>query len=623
MQGKKWSEKDKDWFEKYNLAKEYYLEHGNLKIPFRYSSLKDGIIINLGTWVMTQRQGYLKGTLSKERIDLLNEIGMVWKINNTYSWEYMYNLAKDYYLENNKLFSSTYKININDKNVLLGAWLRNQIKFYNEGKLSIEKIKLLENIGVQWKAEQRKRNRKDNRDKKWFSLYKEVLEFYKEHGNLIIPNDYLVTVSHEEILLKSWYKNQKSMLKLKELSAEKEKLINELIMLNENNKIKTENDKNWFEIYNVAVNYYKEHGDLKVPYTYVYEKDGIKINLGQWVISQRQNYGNNKISADKIKLLDKIGMKWEKKNWFTWEYVYKLAKDYYKEHGDLLVPRNLIVNVEGTDISLGNWIVNQRRSYKKKTLSSERIELLNEIGMKWEDVKQTTDDKNWLILFKNVVKYYEENETTNISSDYEVLIENKSINLNKWYTKQLYLCRNNKLSSERKKLIEAFSNKVNDKRAENLSRLKWMKNYELAKKYFMMHGNLRIPNTYEVEVNGEIIKLGDWINSQRSSYKGRRAKISEKQIKLLNEIGMIWEFNSERMANWLEKYKFIKEYYDKNGDLFFPKNYTIEVNGKIINLKEWLNAQKNLYKNGKLCIEKAKLLEEIGITSNNSKVLSK
>lgn len=623
MQGKKWSEKDKDWFEKYNLAKEYYLEHGNLKIPFRYSSLKDGIIINLGTWVMTQRQGYLKGTLSKERIDLLNEIGMVWKINNTYSWEYMYNLAKDYYLENNKLFSSTYKININDKNVLLGAWLRNQIKFYNEGKLSIEKIKLLENIGVQWKAEQRKRNRKDNRDKKWFSLYKEVLEFYKEHGNLIIPNDYLVTVSHEEILLKSWYKNQKSMLKLKELSAEKEKLINELIMLNENNKIKTENDKNWFEIYNVAVNYYKEHGDLKVPYTYVYEKDGIKINLGQWVISQRQNYGNNKISADKIKLLDKIGMKWEKKNWFTWEYVYKLANDYYKEHGDLLVPRNLIVNVEGTDISLGNWIVNQRRSYKKKTLSSERIELLNEIGMKWEDVKQTTDDKNWLILFKNVVKYYEENETTNISSDYEVLIENKSINLNKWYTKQLYLCRNNKLSSERKKLIEAFSNKVNDKRAENLSRLKWMKNYELAKKYFMMHGNLRIPNTYEVEVNGEIIKLGDWINSQRSSYKGRRAKISEKQINLLNEIGMIWEFNSERMTNWLEKYKFIKEYYDKNGDLFFPKNYTIEVNGKIINLKEWLNAQKNLYKNGKLSIEKAKLLEEIGITSNNSKVLSK
>lgn len=615
--------KDGKWLKKYNLAKEYYLEHGNLKIPFRYSSLKDGIIINLGTWVMTQRQGYLKGTLSKERIDLLNEIGMVWKINNTYSWEYMYNLAKDYYLENNKLFSSTYKININDKNVLLGAWLRNQIKFYNEGKLSIEKIKLLENIGVQWKAEQRKRNRKDNRDKKWFSLYKEVLEFYKEHGNLIIPNDYLVTVSHEEILLKSWYKNQKSMLKLKELSAEKEKLVNELIMLNENNKIKTENDKNWFEIYNVAVNYYKEHGDLKVPYTYVYEKDGIKINLGQWVISQRQNYGNNKISADKIKLLDKIGMKWEKKNWFTWEYVYKLAKDYYKEHGDLLVPRNLIVNVEGTDISLGNWIVNQRRSYKKKTLSSERIELLNEIGMKWEDVKQTTDDKNWLILFKNVVKYYEENETTNISSDYEVLIENKSINLNKWYTKQLYLCRNNKLSSERKKLIEAFSNKVNDKRAENLSRLKWMKNYELAKKYFMMHGNLRIPNTYEVEVNGEIIKLGDWINSQRSSYKGRRAKISEKQIKLLNEIGMIWEFNSERMANWLEKYKFIKEYYDKNGDLFFPKNYTIEVNGKIINLKEWLNAQKNLYKNGKLCIEKAKLLEEIGITSNNSKVLSK
>ncbi len=42
MQGKKWSEYDKDWFEKYSLAKEYYLEHGNLKIPVTYSCEKHG-----------------------------------------------------------------------------------------------------------------------------------------------------------------------------------------------------------------------------------------------------------------------------------------------------------------------------------------------------------------------------------------------------------------------------------------------------------------------------------------------------------------------------------------------------------------------------------------------------
>ena len=66
------------WMEKYNLAKKYYEEHGNLLIPRDYKVVLDnGKIINLGYWINMQRKAYKNQNnkhITKERIDLLNDI---------------------------------------------------------------------------------------------------------------------------------------------------------------------------------------------------------------------------------------------------------------------------------------------------------------------------------------------------------------------------------------------------------------------------------------------------------------------------------------------------------------------------------------------------------------------
>ncbi len=56
-----------------------------------------------------------------------------------------------------------------------------------------------------------------------------------------------------------------------------------------------------------------------------------------------------------------------------WDEIYKLAKQYYNENGNLLIPfRYATID----KIQLGRWIGTQRGLYKENNISKERIDLL-------------------------------------------------------------------------------------------------------------------------------------------------------------------------------------------------------------------------------------------------------
>lgn len=77
---------------------------------------------------------------------------------------------------------------------------------------------------------------------------------------------------------------------------------------------------------------------------------------------------------------------------------------------------------------------------------------------------------------------------------------------------------------------------------------KWQKKYDLARAYFDYFGNLGICQNFKtkngVDFDENGIALGSWINTVRCAYKGNSSSIiTEEQIHLLNEIGMIWDVN--------------------------------------------------------------------------------
>lgn len=391
-------------------------------------------------------------------------------------------------------------------------------------------------------------------------------------------------------------------------------------------------EESWLYIYNLAKEYYEKNGNLLITSNYVVCKDGKKINLGYWINTQRKRYKSGKLSKEKTLLLEDIKMIWKFHNRYSlednlendvksksllkWTRMYDLAKEYYEKNGNLLIPHSYLVNFGGETYKLGSWLHNQISFYKRGELSLDRILLLEDLGIKWSDVKRGTLDRKWLIMYKETLKYYNENGNLVIPNDYIVTINGIDYLLKKWIINQKNYLNSGKLSEDKKEL---FIKLINLSDITCVYDLKFMKYYSLCKEYYEENGNLLIPADYVVYKNGEKINLGFWINSQRMSYKGKRAKLSDEKIKMLEQLGMIWEVSSIREKEWIRKYELLKAYYDTNGDLFVPRNYTVEG----ANLDSWLLHQKSLYRNGKLSNERISKLREIGVYFGGSKSLKK
>ena len=69
------AEGEQSWRKKYRACKVYYQQHHNLDISLDYVD-ENGV--SIGKWLHIQREGYQTGKISQERINLLNQIGMIW-----------------------------------------------------------------------------------------------------------------------------------------------------------------------------------------------------------------------------------------------------------------------------------------------------------------------------------------------------------------------------------------------------------------------------------------------------------------------------------------------------------------------------------------------------------------
>lgn len=71
------------WEKGFASAQKYRTEHGDLLVPVRYRDKND---FALGEWIVYNRQRYLGGNLTQNRIERLEAIGMVWSTSNDL-WE--------------------------------------------------------------------------------------------------------------------------------------------------------------------------------------------------------------------------------------------------------------------------------------------------------------------------------------------------------------------------------------------------------------------------------------------------------------------------------------------------------------------------------------------------------
>ncbi|MCI9229133.1 MAG: DEAD/DEAH box helicase family protein [Dorea sp.] len=372
------------WDLMYECARQYYQENGNLEVPVRYRT-EDGY--GLGQWILTQRRvraGEKYGVLGEDRIRKLNRIGMVWGSYRDLSWERYYKEAKDYYEKYGDL-----NTNVNtrtDSGIRLGSWIC-QLRTYRKsgiqrGYLTEERVKALDEIGMIW----------DVPDYLWEENYAECLRYYREHGNLNIPNAYC---SPKGLKIGGWIRRQR-LLRRGSRSDGGDGIIGEngggtgagltkeqIARLDSIGMVwKTKPEQQWEKGCAEASAYYKEHGNLNVPAGYV-SPTGYK--LGSWIADRREK-GREKHSLERQRQLDEIGMVWVKPD--SWEVRYELARAYYEEHGNLNIPSKY--RAEG--IWLAKWVNEQKQIFagkrKGKALREDQVRRLEMIGMEWERRKK-------------------------------------------------------------------------------------------------------------------------------------------------------------------------------------------------------------------------------------------
>lgn len=392
------------WEKGFASAQKYRTEHGDLLVPVRYRDKND---FALGEWIVYNRQRYLGGNLTQNRIERLEAIGMVWSTSNDL-WEQNYAAATQYYLEHGDLeVPIKYET---PSGFGLGVWLGAQRAAHKAGELPQEQVERLDALGMDWT---------NRNDRKWMSLYDVAAAYYHEHGNLNGPSEY---VTPDGVLLGKWVARQRyAYLNPDRSSArvtpERKALLDKLGMV-------WEKYDPWQERYDLALAYKTEHGDLEIPSVY---KTADGVWLGSWVSRQRQalNSGSSALSSERRKLL-RILFKGERRpsdpaadhgtvREANWERNFRSAARYARKYKHLLVPASY---VDSDGVRLGVWISNLRAARKNRPDSYQvtpaHIKKLNSIGMVWD-----ARDAKWGTAYQQAKAYYKAHGNLHAAANYK------------------------------------------------------------------------------------------------------------------------------------------------------------------------------------------------------------
>lgn len=288
------------WEIYYAAARNYQETHGDLKVPKNYLT-EDGLA--LGSWLTTQRRvraGKINGILTEEQIQKLDRIGMIWSSASEENFLKGYEALKEY----KKIYKTTdvKAAYITEDGFHLGKWisnLRQRRKQYGDAFLSEEKIQMLDELGMIW----------DKNAMQWEKNYAAARQYYKTHGDLQVPASYC---TEDGVRLGNWIANLKQIYAGKKngtakLTKEQQEQLEAIGM-----KWEKRSEDLWQAKYELAKNYYMEHGSLDMPCNY--RVNG--INLGRWLYNlrlKRKNPNSSGVCLNRARIqkLDAIGMDWK------------------------------------------------------------------------------------------------------------------------------------------------------------------------------------------------------------------------------------------------------------------------------------------------------------------------
>ncbi|MGC9479533.1 Helicase associated domain protein [Streptomyces sp. WG4] len=322
--------------------------------------------------------------------------------------------------------------------------------------------------------------------------------------------------------------------------------------------------EHWRRGVEAAVIYAREHGDLRVPFTFRVPAavDGQEAEeagwpaslagfpLGQWTADARRFYARGDMDEDRVVQLEKLGMIWSHFD-VAWEEGLSAARGWAAEHGHLLAP--LDATYQGHRV--GTFLKNQRAAARKAAkaeqrraeglpvgsvagaLSDERREQLEDIDPSWCPAWPVEWQRAFhltrLHLEAGRPLPTEAGDIVHQGQDLGRWVQSVRLGWNQLTTVQQWLCE---------QVLGITPASEDEKPPPRRTQAdKWAMNYQAAKQFYEREGHLQVPRKHVERIVGEDQqerehKLGAWIGNQRS----RAATLNPERIELLSAIGMRW-----------------------------------------------------------------------------------
>ncbi len=244
---------------------------------------------------------------------------------------------------------------------------------------------------------------------------------------------------------------------------------------------------------------------------------------------------------------------------------------------------------------------------REEEIVNEHFEVIGEVQdciALFEKLEDTLT-ANWDLMYQYAKKYYQRHKNLQVPVRYQT---EEGYGLGRWLLTQRKVRAGEKygvLGADRIRKLDQIGMVWGSYRD-----LSWERYFAEARNYYEEHGDL---NTNVNDVTESGIRLGAWICQLRTYRKSgiQKAYLTEKRIRALNGIGMIWDVPDYL---WEENFAECLQYYRTHGNLDVPNAYC---SPKGLKIGGWIRRQRLLRKGkttgAKLTQEQIARLDGIGM----------
>ena len=465
------------WFERYGELVAYKEKFGHCDVPKR-SIGKDKKLAN---WIVQQRVSRNDGTLSGEKIDLLDRLGFKWHPYG-HRWRTNYLALIDF----KQRFGHCRVPREWKENRKLATWVCSQRVRRKAGELQSDRIEALDKLGFDWAIDVAT----------WEDRFKELCAYKERFHNTRVPARW-----PENRQLGAWVVDQRHDRRRGKIRLEHEQQLNEIGFEWD----LTEKDPaGWDRMFAELQRYKEEHGTCRVPL------DSEHRNLAHWCQAQRRRLRSGRLLDRRKKKLEEIGFEWSlPSSADKWMEMVRRLSEHHQQTGSCAVKKG-----DESTRSLRSWCTRQRKLFRLGLLSEGQVSNLNALEFDWTPRERVhsppihgeefRSEAAWSKKFNELLEFFK------IQGHYDVPQRWKpNPNLAAWVSAQRQAHRNGSLRDEFASRLNALGFRwqpFTDK---------WTEMYKALSRFRSRFDHTRVPQKWK-----ENRKLAHWVAVQRRQKEG-------------------------------------------------------------------------------------------------------